>query len=75
MYACMYADALSYLISVGDLESAIGNGEPTSELLWGDICSVLHRHVLVDGADQTPELFLHQLGWHHLRQAHNQKTT
>lgn len=62
-----------YLVSRGNLESSIGNGESTSKLLRGNIRSVLHRHVLVDGADQTPELFLHQLGGHHLRQAHNPK--
>lgn len=64
---------MSYLISRGNLESSIGNGESTSELLWGDIRSVLYSHVLINGPDQTPELFLHQLCGHHLWQTHNQK--
>lgn len=66
-----WVDSTSYLISRGNLKSSIGDGESASKLLWGDIGSVLHRHILVDGANQTPELFLDQLGGHHLQQAHD----
>lgn len=56
----------SYLIWRGNLKFPVGNGESTPKLLRGDIGSIFHSDVLLDGSNQTPELFLHQLCGYHL---------
>lgn len=55
-----------YLIVGGDSHLAVLHGEAAPKLLGGDVCAVLHRDVLLDGADETPELLLHQLSGNHL---------
>jgi len=55
-----------YLIVGGDFHLAVLDGEATPKLLGGDVCAVLHRDVLLDGADKAPELLLHQLSGNHL---------
>lgn len=52
------ADRL-YLILRRDFKMAVTQRETTPKLLGGDVCAVLHSDVLLDGADQTPELLLH----------------
>lgn len=59
---------VTYLICCGKFKSSISSWEPTPKLLGGYICSILHSDVLLDGAHQAPELFLHQLCWNHLKQ-------
>lgn len=52
------ADRL-YLILRRDFKMAVAHRETTPKLLGGDVCSVLYSDILLNGADETPELLLH----------------
>lgn len=45
----MAADRL-YLIVRRDFKMAVPHRETTPKLLGGDVCAVLHRDILLDGA-------------------------
>lgn len=61
-------ESKEYLICWGNLKFSIRDGESTPELLRGNIGAILHSNILLDGSNQAPELFLHQLHGHHLSQ-------
>lgn len=65
--------AFVYLILRGDMESSTPDGEAAPKLLGGNVCAVLHSDVLLNGADQSPELLLHQLCGHHLTNRETEK--
>lgn len=56
-----------YLILRRDFKMAVTQRETTPKLLGGDVCSVLHRDIVLNGADETPELLLHELSGNHLK--------
>lgn len=56
-----------YLILRRDFKMAVPHRETTPKLLGGDVCSVFHSDILLNGADKTPELLLHKLSGNHLK--------
>lgn len=46
---------------------AVPQGETTPKLLRSNVCSVLNSDILINSADQSPELFLHKLSRNHLK--------
>lgn len=53
---------------------AVPHRETTPKLLGGDVCSVLDSDILLDGADQAPELLLHKLSGNHLKNTQEDDT-
>ncbi len=56
----------SHLLISQEPPFTVPDRKPAAHLLGADVGSVLHDDVLLDAADQTPELFFHQLCGDHL---------
>lgn len=57
----------SYLLIPDEPTFAISDRKPTAHFFGADVGAVLHNDVLLDAADQPPELLLHQLCGDHLK--------